>query len=213
MTARKVISLIFLGIGVFLLTQMIMPVISYKLWEITSYNQNIALSSPDTRSEVLGISVQDINDFPAFFSSNSRTTFTPYKEFFLTIPSLKLEKVKVLVDSNNFEQNLAHLPGSALPGEKGNVFITGHSSFPQFYRPGNFRAIFAHLPEIKKGALITLETEGQQFKYVVEGLRVVDPKETSVINPPDENGRYLTLMTCVPPGFYLKRLVVLARLQ
>jgi LPXTG-site transpeptidase (sortase) family protein len=40
----------------------------------------------------------------------------------------------------------------------------------------------------------------------------VDPKDVSVINPPDGSGRYLTLMTCVPPGFNAKRLIVLAKL-
>lgn len=209
----KVFSLLFLGIGVFVLVQVVMPVISFKLWEISLANQNMTLLSPDpSEKKVLGVSVVNQNNFPAIVSTTSRP-FLPYHEFSLSIPSLKLENLKVVVESNDFDQNLAQLPGTALPGEQGNVFITGHSSLPQLFRPGNFKAIFAHLPEIKKGDEIQVTAGGTQFSYVVEKLTVVDPKETWVIKPPDEKGRYLSLMTCVPPGLYLKRLIVLAKLQ
>lgn len=209
----KIASLLSLGIGVFALVQIIMPIASFKLWEISLNRQNIELISPDPNSTaVLGVSIESRNSFPAIVSSNSRAAI-PYPEFKLSIPSLKLEDLKVVVETNNFDQNLAHLPGSALPGERGNVFITGHSSLPQLFRQGNYKAIFAHLPEIKKGDEIQVSAGGQNFTYVVKSLRIVDPKETWVINPPDNQGRYLTLMTCVPPGLYLKRLVVLAELQ
>lgn len=210
---KKVIFLFLFGLGIFLLIQILMPYLAYKFWEMTAYQQNISLISPSSENQVLGVSIQNINNFPAFISTNQNFSTRPYQEFTLSIPSLKLERVKVVVDTNDFEQNLAHMPGTALPGERGNVFITGHSSLPQLFSSGGFKAIFAHLPEIKRGDEIIVDVEGQRFIYVVEGLKVVDPKEVRVINPPDPGGRYLTLMTCVPPGLYLKRLVVLAQLK
>lgn len=212
---KHVLPLAFLGVGVFILVQVIMPLLSYKLWEVTSYQENTALISPTFEGQqVLGVSLKNIDgNFPALVSENQRTTAAPYSEFTVSVPSIKLENIKTLVDSNDFEQNLAHMPGTALPGERGNVFITGHSSLPQFYRPGNFKAIFANLPKVKKGDEVFVEAGGQKFTYKVIGLKVVDPKETWVINPPDNQGRYLTLMTCVPPGLYLKRLIVLAELK
>lgn len=209
----KFLSLFFLGTGVFVSVQILMPLLSYKLWEISLANQNIALVSPDSNLEaVLGVSIENKNNFPAIVSNTPRPYPSLYQEFQLSIPKLKLENIKVVVDSNDFEKNLSHLPGSALPGERGNVFITGHSSLPQFFRPSNFKAIFANLPQIKKGDEAVLKAGGQKFIYQVKELQIVDPKETWVINPPDEKGRYLTLMTCVPPGLYLKRLIVLAKL-
>lgn len=212
----KVLSLLFLGIGVFVLIQVIMPIISYQLWEFSEYNQNkssVLVSPIGKNKRVLGISIEKTTDnFPAIVSKNIDGK-RPYKEFAITIPSIGLEGIKTVVDTNNFEQSLAHLPGTALPGEKGNVFITGHSSLPQFYRPGNFKAIFANLPKVKKGDEIIVDAGGQKFEYIVEGLKIVDPSETWVINPPDNTGRYISLMTCVPPGLYLKRLIVLGRLK
>jgi len=209
----KVLSLAFLGAGVFVLVQVIMPIISFKLWEVSLNQQNTPLTSPNpNEQQVLGVSVENQNGFPAIVSNNNRLTPLPYKEFRISIPSLKLDDVKTVVETNDFEQNLAHMPGTALPGERGNVFLTGHSSLPQLFRAGNYKAIFARLPEIKKGDKIFVSAGGQKFTYTVLNLKVVDPKETSVINPPDSEGRYLTLMTCVPPGLYLKRLIVLAKL-
>lgn len=222
---KKVISLLSLGLGIFLLVQVFMPFLYFKLWEITSYNQNIALISPNPESSsIQGVSVENVeNNFPAFISKNLRQTPAIFQEFTLSITSIKVENAKVLVDTNSFEKNLAHLPGSALPGEKGNMFITGHSSLPQFFKPGNYnneavsssayKAIFANLPNVKKGEKIIIEYGGQKFEYIIQGLKVVDPKELWVINPPDNEGRYLSLMTCVPPGLTLKRLIVLAKLM
>lgn len=211
--ARIKISLIFLGFGVFLLVQVIMPIIAFQIWEFTSYNQNQTLLSPDPNSQVLGVSIKNTDDFPAFYSENKRSTPAPYKDFYLSIPAIKLDRAHGLVDVNNFDNNLALLPGAPLPGEKGNVFITGHSSLPQLFRPGNYKAIFAHLLEIKKGDDITVEAGGQTFHYIVDGFKIINPSDLSVINPPDKTGRYLTLMTCTPPGFSFRRLIVLAALQ
>lgn len=213
----KGLFLTFLGLGVFLLMQVIMPLIVFKVWELNNFDQSQLLANPkpailsgDLAAGVLGVSVENINNFPAFISS--RVSQATYKEFALTIPKLKLYDIKTLVDSNDFETTLAHLPGTSLPGEKGNVFLTGHSSIFQNLATKQ-KAYFASLPSIKKGDEILVEAVGQRFIYQVLGMRVVDPKDVSVITPPDDTGRYLTLMTCVPPGFNSKRLVVLARLK
>lgn len=208
----KIASLVLLGLGIFVLMQVILPLASYKFWEITVYAQQTELVSPTSNNQVLGVSIQQNSEFPAFISSNKPKSPRPYSEFTVTIPRLNLEDVKTLVDSNNIESNLAHLPGSALPGERGNVFISGHSGLPGPLNPDR-RAFFKRLPEMRKGDKILIEAGGQQFEYIVEKLIIVDPKETWVINPPDDTGRYLSLMTCVPPGTTLKRLVVLARLK
>lgn len=212
---HRLIPLLFLGVGIFLLVQVIMPFISFKIWEAVVYSQqNVALISPaPDKKDILGISIENKDNFPVISSDLKRTTPAPYDDFTISIPSIKLIGAKVLVDNNNFDTHLSHLPGSALPGEKGNVFISGHSSLPQFFKPDNYKTIFSKLPDIKKGDLINIEAGGQKYEYIVKGLTVVDPQETWVINPPDQNGRYLSLMTCVPPGLYIKRLIVLAELK
>lgn len=211
----KGLSLLFLGVGVFVLMQVVLPFIEFKSWELFAFEQETILATPlasDGNSGLTsGVSIQDFENFPAFVANYANPANLPYKDFKLSIPKLKLDAIKTQVWSNNFDEFLAQLPGSALPGERGNVFITGHSSLPQPL--GSKHAWFVNLPNIKKGDNIYIAAAGQQFEYIVEGLKIVDPKDTTVLNPPDNRGRYLTLMTCVPPGFNTKRLVVLAKLK
>lgn len=207
----KFIALGFLSIGIFLLLQVVLPIASFQIWEIEQKYGNATLIAPTPKStQVLGVSVQNKDNFSAFVSTLQRETEAPYKVFSLTVPKLKIEKAEVDVDSNDLSKNLAHLPGSALPGEKGNVFISGHSALSQFF---SFKdAFFGKLTDLKKGDEITVEANGAKFKYRVSDLKVVDPKDTSVIIAPDTIGRYISLMTCVPPGLNFKRLVVLGKM-
>lgn len=195
------IPIVLLCLGILLLAQVVFPLISYKIWELTL---NDTLISPYPKTTFYpGISVKNSDNFSAFISSMKRGTTTPYKQFQITIPKLGLEDVEVTVDSNDLEKGLAHLPGSALPGEKGNVFISGHSTV-LFYNN------FSKLPNLKEGDEIKVKIGETELQYRVQNIKVVLPNDLSVIPPPDLIGRYLSLMTCVPPGLNLKRLVVLA---
>lgn len=211
-TNIKIISLGFLSVGVFVLMQVILPIISFQLWEIGQrINGQILISpKPLTQTQVLGISIESQDNFPTFVSSLERDVRPNYSEFSLTVPSLKINKEQVLVDSNDLNKILAHLPGSALPGEKGNVFISGHSAVSWLFK--NQKAIFVKLQDIKKGDQIKVTAGGIDFNYEVIELKIVNPTDLSVIQPPDNLGRYITLMTCVPPGLNTKRLIVLGKM-
>lgn len=211
----KIIALIFLGLGVFLLLQVLLPVISFKIWEIQNSQLADQLINPEAdAAKVLGVSISTSQEdnFPAFISSIKRKEAAPYQQFEIEIPTINI-KTDVSVDSNDLKQGLAHLPGTALPGEKGNMFISGHSALPQFFKASeDEEAIFAHLPNLKKGDKIKVRAGQTEFNYQVVGFQIVNPKDLSVVAPPDQQGRYISLMTCVPPGLNTKRLVVLGRL-
>lgn len=213
----KGFSLLFLGVGVFVLMQVISPLVSFKLWEFSARFQNQVLADP-TPSEklasanILGVSIKNVDDTP-FFIRELDGLSAPYPEFRISVPKINLKDVTVKVNSNEFEESLAHMPGTALPGERGNIFISGHSSISNVFQSKKNRAFFVNLTNVKKGDEILVEAMGQTYKYTVEGLKIVNPSEVGVINPQDEMGRYISLMTCVPPGFNTKRLVVLAKLK
>lgn len=213
MTLSKIIPLSFFSIGVFLLMQVILPIVSFQLWQFGQNYENRLLVSPGSPldDQVLGVSVQNKDSFPIFYSTLERVTKAPYKEFYLTVPKLKIDNALVKVDSNDLSENLAHLPVSALPGEKGNVFISGHSALSRFL---NLKAVlFANLSSLKKGDEIIVNAAGTQFKYQIVESKVVDPTDLSVLNAPDTKGRFISLMTCVPPGLNFKRLVVLGKMM
>ena len=200
----KILSLSLLFFGVFILMQVVLPIISFGVWEQASKLNSKTLVSPHT--QVLGVSVENKDNFSYFVSNIKRNL--PYTQFRITIPKLNIEKTDVLVESNDLSSGLVHLPGTALPGERGNVFISGHSALSPIIK----KAAFAKLSDLKKGDQIEVEAMGTKFTYQVTELKIISPSDVSVINPPDPLGRFISLMTCVPPGLNLKRLVVLGKM-
>lgn len=211
-SSTKLLSLGFLSIGIFVLMQVVLPIFSFEIWQIGQKFSHQLLISPVKLSnqQVLGVSIKNENNFPQFFSSLTRESKPNYNHFTISIPKIKINQEEVLVDSNDLSKYLAHLPGSSLPGEKGNVFVSGHSALSSFFSFKN--AIFGKLPDLKTGDQIMVEADGAKFTYQVIGMKVVEPADLSVITPPDDLERYLTLMTCVPPGLNFKRLVVLGKM-
>lgn len=209
-TLPKVISLGLLSIGVFVLMQVLLPIISYQLWALgQNYNSGVLSSPKVPQNNILGVSIQTKDNFPAFVSSLKRDSFAVYPEFNIKISKINLKDTKVYVDSNDLSKGLAHLPGSALPGERGNVFISGHSALNRLW---SIDAFFAKLPDMKIGDEIEVDAQGTIFNYQVVEIKTINPTDISVINPPDEVGRYITLMTCVPPGLNFKRLIVVGKM-
>lgn len=158
------------------------------------------------------VHVASDSDGFSYFTTNFRPSQKRPDEFYLTIPKMKVENALVKVDTVSFYENLALFPGTALPGEEGNAFITGHSVLPQFNNPQNYREIFTDLPDLEIGDSVYAKVDGKTYQYLVQYKKVVDPKDTSVLAPIAKGAKTLTLMTCVPPGTSLKRLIVVTSL-
>ena len=120
----------------------------------------------------------------------------------IEIPRLLLSAVVVEgIGKTTLRRAVGHIPGTALPGQPGNVAISGHRD--TFFRP---------LKDLKIKDEIQFSTLNGDFRYVVESVVVVDPNNVGVLAPSSEN--LLTLVTCYP-FFYVgaapKRFVVRAR--
>jgi len=129
----------------------------------------------------------------------------------LSIPDLKIKDATVIIASEDLNKGLIHYGGTALPGEYGNTVIFGHSVLPLFFEPTNYMTIFSTLSTIKTGAKIIINYDGITYNYVVFDREIVDPSDVTVLAQRYDDG-YLSLITCHPPGTYLKRLVIRARI-
>lgn len=120
----------------------------------------------------------------------------------IEIPRLALSVVVVEgVDRISLRRAVGHIPGTALPGEDGNVGLAGHRD-----------TFFRQLKDVKIDDEIQVSTLTGNFKYRVVSLKIVDPENVGVLAPSAEN--VLTLVTCYP--FYFvgpapKRWIVRAR--
>lgn len=103
---------------------------------------------------------------------------------------------------------VVHYPGTSLPGENGNIAITGHSSyFP--WDPGRFKDVFALLHDVVEGDKIVIYYEQDKYIYEVYDIEVVLPEDIGILKQTPEDK--LTLITCTPVGTNLKRLIVSAK--
>ncbi|MBU4142476.1 sortase [Patescibacteria group bacterium] len=105
-------------------------------------------------------------------------------------------------------QGVVLYPGSALPGQAGEVFLTGHSSvFP--WNKTEYGQVFTMLDELEAGDTVSLVYNNQQYDYQIIGKEILSPNQVK-ISATDEPR--LALMTCWPIGTALKRLVVYGEL-
>ncbi|MFH0776872.1 MAG: sortase [Patescibacteria group bacterium] len=111
---------------------------------------------------------------------------------------------------DTLQNGVVNFPGTAQPGETGNAFITGHSSYYPLL-PGKYKDVFALLPEIQIGEKIEIWQNEKKFIYRVTSKKEVSPHDVNVLEDTDDSR--LTLMTCVPVGTALRRLIVTAELE
>jgi sortase A len=91
-------------------------------------------------------------------------------------------------DDRTLRRAVGHIPGTALPGQPGNVAIAGH-------RDTFFRA----LRNVHEGDEITLMTLEGSYRYRVDSIKVVGPEDTQVLDNSGDD--ILTLVTCYPFSF------------
>ncbi len=108
----------------------------------------------------------------------------------------------------SLQHGVIHYAGTALPGERSNMALFGHSS-NDWWEPGDYKFVFALLDKLVVGDQVQVNYEQKKYVYQVTGSRVVEPTEISVLQPTSEP--QLTLITCTPPGTSWKRLVVTAK--
>ncbi len=101
---------------------------------------------------------------------------------------------------------VVHYPGSAQPGQAGNFFLTGHSSYLP-WDDGRYKDVFARLHELELGDTYTVYYGGDHHTYRITKKYEVKPNNVSVLDQPTSQ-RKSTLMTCTPVGTTLRRLIV-----
>lgn len=103
-----------------------------------------------------------------------------------------------------------HIPGTAMPGEVGNVVLSGHRT--------TYGAPFERFGDLQEGGLVVLETRDEWFTYTVSGSEIVAPTAIEVTYPvPGQPGaepteQLLTLTTCHPKYSAQQRLIISATL-
>jgi sortase A len=88
-------------------------------------------------------------------------------------------------DARTLQLAVGHIPGTALPGEAGNVGLAGHRD-----------TFFRRLRDIEPDDRIRLVTPSGRYVYRVQRTDIVNPSDVWVLAPTRDAA--LTLITCYP---------------
>lgn len=102
----------------------------------------------------------------------------------------------------DLKKGVGHLPGSANPGERGNMYLAAHNDI--------FGEIFRYLDKLELGDEFFVYSGDQSYRYLITSKRVIEPTDVSVMYPTTEP--IATLQTCYPYLVDTHRLVVVGEL-
>src|SRR4051812_38525375 len=129
----------------------------------------------------------------------------------IRVPGLATHYSRVVVegvDHEDLKKGPGHYPKTALPGQIGNMVISGHRT--------TYGAPFSNLDRLRPGDVVDLQVRYRTYHYRVSGTRIVSPDQSGVLLPvPDRPGvkptsRLLTMTTCNPKFSAAQRMVVSA---
>lgn len=136
----------------------------------------------------------------------------------LSIPKLNLQVPLIWSkDPSDFDKDLTmgviHYPGTALPGQTGVVYVSGHSS-DYIWKKDPMSNIFAKLNFLSAGDDVFIDVYGKDgkvynFRYQVTGSNVYKADDQAQFFD-NSNTSKLNLSTCWPIGTSKDRLVVTA---
>jgi sortase A len=91
-----------------------------------------------------------------------------------------------------------HWPGTAMPGEVGNVVVAAHRT--------SHGAPFRDIDQLVAGDVVEFTTSAGVIEYMVTGTQIVEPDAIWIVDPTDTPTA--TLFACHPPGSTRQRIVV-----
>lgn len=164
-------------------------------------------------SQARQLSGESLSNAKAWFPNYSPERTSPRIESYsLSIPKIGIEDAYVSTIDYDVAQHLINYGGTAIPPEKGNAVVFGHSTLPTLFNKNDYKTIFAKLHTLETGDEIEVNAGGKNYTYSVISISVVEPNDFRPLSQ-NYDGSYLTLITCTPPGTIWQRLVVKAKLE
>lgn len=126
------------------------------------------------------------------------------KEQYIELGSIEIPKIGIVkrmlegISLNTLDLGPGHWPGTAMPGQVGNVVVAGHRTSHD--KP------FRNIDQLAPGDEVIFNTADGRFVYLVTGTSIVKPEAVYIINQTPE--KTATLFACHPVGSTRERIVV-----
>lgn len=222
-TIIKIFSLIILLAGLLVSTYTFLPLLSWSFYFAPTFaQQKVTIPIPKTTvvktssnllSSAIDTFTKNYTDANVWFPNAPHKKQNQNISFYaISIPKLNIDNAIVSNVDNDLASHLVHFEGTALPPQKGNAVIFGHSTLPQLFNPKDYKTIFANAYKLTLNDKMTVTVSSVLYTYKIVSITVVDPSDTSIFYQ-DQDTSYLTLVTCTPPGTTWKRLIIKAQIQ
>lgn len=211
---RTAISYLFIVAGLAILSWVLWPIASFMLFTAPQFSGVVSpLQDGLVLSPIVSAATPDYTNANIWFpTSPQKKVVSKVTAYTLSIPKLGIKDALVIISGDDLNRSLIHYGGTGFPGEYGTAVIFGHSVLPQFYNPTNYKTIFSTIPTLKIGDEVFVRYDGVEYRYVVYEMTVTEANDLTPLAQRFDDS-YVTLITCVPPGTYWKRLNVRARLE
>lgn len=167
---------------------------AYQDWAFDQQSRGEQVSVSEFLTETVSFSGPDDTRFVASMAGGARAAQAvgfQFPEERAVVGRIEIQRLglKAMILEGVSQRTLAlalgHIPGTALPGKKGNVGIAGHRD-----------TFFRSLAGIHQNDAIVVTTREGSYRYRVNSCSVVGPRDTRVL----ENSKLpsLTLVTCYP---------------
>ena len=152
---------------------------------------------PEPAPPALGIKLQKVAALPI-------PTPGPRSPTRIVIPAINVDWPIVPGDSwEELKQGIGHRIGSANPGERGNLVLSGHDDV--------YGEPFRDLEKLDAGKEVLAYAGANVYRYVIKAKRVVAPNDLSVLEP--SRNPIITLITCTPYRVDTMRLILIGELK
>ena len=152
-------------------------------------------------------------DEATFFEAQETEPIAPPVDTYAAEPVVSLGRIqipKIGVDTTMYEGirmttldvGPGHWPGSAMPGQAGNIVVGGHRT--------SKNRVFRNVDQLVAGDQIVFTDDVGTHVYAVDRVEIVQPTDVWIINPTPTPTA--TLFACHPPGSTAQRIVVFADL-
>ncbi len=128
----------------------------------------------------------------------------PEQALQIQIPMINVDAPIVQGDGwEQLKKGVAQHPGSANPGQSGNVVLSAHNDV--------FGEIFRYLDQLQQGDEIIIYTANHAFTYTITDVKIVSPTDVEVMGP--TVNATITLISCYPYMIDNKRIIVQGSLE
>lgn len=153
-------------------------------------------SAPEAAPPALGVQLRALAALPV-------PTPGPRSPTRLVIPAINVDWPIVQGDGwDQLKQGIGHRVGSANPGERGNLILSGHNDV--------YGEPFRDLEKLEIGKDVFAHAGAAVFRYIVKAKRVVVPTDLTPLAP--SKTPIVTLITCTPYRVDTHRLIVIGEL-